>query len=127
MIPLGSRNTIDDSSQLPNVSQAVAGFLRKTRVGLVQKQLFKGKTQEVPVWQDAMIFRQAIKEPIGITGEGNRSFKWHAIYTLPDLLLNNDDLICIGRKSYRIRNKEDWEEYGYLRYEAIEDYTEITL
>ena len=111
-----------ESSSLPDVSSSVLALLQKVRVGVIQKQVINNRTQEIPVWRDAMVCRQAMPEKLAITKEGERSWRWHSIWATPDLDLETDDILIIRGIRYRIMDKENWAEYGYFAYSAIEDY-----
>jgi hypothetical protein len=62
-------------------------------------------------------------EQIMYKPEGQRSWKWVAIWTLATITLNVDDIVTSLGKTYRIKNKSDWYQYGYINYEAVEDWT----
>jgi hypothetical protein len=50
------------------------------------------------------------------------SWSWFTVFACPKLELKSDDIIIYKGKSYRVKTKEDWSEYGYFRYNIIADY-----
>lgn len=122
MIRCGKNTPIRESSMLPDVSVGISALLQNMKVGVVQKRVINNRTEEVTVWKDVLACRQAMPENLAISKEGERSWRWHTIYASPDLDLETDDLVIIRGIRYRIMDKENWQEYGYLKYSAIEDY-----
>lgn len=63
--------------------------------------------------------RQLMMKP-----EGQRRWRWYTIHALPVLQLFPDDVL-VDQKGiqYRIKDKLNYERYGYCEYHAIEDYT----
>ena len=122
MLRCGKNTPLRESSMLPDMFTGVSAFRQNSKVGIVQKQIIDNRTQEIVVWKNVMICRQAMDEKLSISKEGERSWRWHTIYAGPDLDLETDDIIVIHGTRYRIMDKENWQEYGYLKYSAIEDY-----
>ncbi len=61
--------------------------------------------------------------------EGERKWKWKLIHALPNVIVEpGDDFTVVdvvnGNTSFRCMAKKDWKEYGYVEYEAVEDYSE---
>lgn len=56
--------------------------------------------------------------------EGQRLWKWSAIYALPSIPLQPDDVLVDQRGvGYRVMAKTDYTSYGYVLYECVDDYT----
>jgi hypothetical protein len=115
----------DLNSALPDVMAAVQELLRDTVVVCVQKQQIDGYTQEVPVSiQTKACIQPGSAEQLKIMPEGQRAWKYAAIWTLPNVNLLLDDVFWINDQGYRILDKTNWSRYGYIQYDCIEDYTE---
>lgn len=122
MIRCGKNASIEESPMLPDVSAGILDLLQKVHAGIVQKQVVNNRTEEITVWRDVLACRQAMPENLAVSKEGERSWRWHTIFSTPDLDLETDDSIIIRGVRYRIMDKENWQEYGYFKYSAIEDY-----
>ncbi len=62
--------------------------------------------------------QQLVQKP-----EGQRAWKWETVHSLPNLSLLPDDIIIFKSVSYRVMQKFDWTEYGYIEYHIVENYT----
>jgi hypothetical protein len=111
------------SSALPDVGAAVQELLMVVVVEKMQKQQIDGYTQEIPVAIHTKVSLQPFTaQQLNIRPEGQRQWRWFTAYTLNNLDLQPDDIIRIKGVRYRIMEKFDWREYGYYRYNVIEDY-----
>ena len=112
-----------NSSDLPDVSDGVSCFMQPTTVEIIRKEQVDGYTQEEKTCVKTMAVRQPYSaEQLAIRPEGQRSWKWHTIHCLPNLILKTDDIVNIHGIHYRIMQKTDWKDYGYIQYEVVEDY-----
>lgn len=117
-IPLGL-----SASALPDVSGSVDMFLQPVTIGVVSKQQVDGYTQEIINYVKTRAVRQPFSpRMLEVKPEGERSWRWETVHALPDLILNPDDIILWGDHRYRVMQKSDFAEYGYVLYEIIEDY-----
>lgn len=71
---------------------------------------------------------QGVKQPftaqeLMMKPEGQRSWKWFTIHAFPDLVLTTDEIINFGGENYRVMQKSDFTEYGYVMYQICQDYT----
>lgn len=121
-----SANTkkISEISDVPDVSDAILGFLRQAKIGIVQKDNIDGYAQEITLWENSMAHVQPMPENMVILKEGNRSWSWFLIYVESQVVLKTDEVIELFGTRYRIMQKGNWAEYGYIQYHAIEDYKE---
>lgn len=127
MILSANKKKISENPPLPNVQGVIDSFLQPVRVGFVTKQIVRGKQQEVTVWKTVRGMRQAMSERLAVMKEGERSWRWHVFYFSPDVVLATDDEIVFQNTKFRIMEKTDWAQYGYLQYNAIESYgTSVT-
>lgn len=115
--------TLCQTNDLPDVGMVVETFLQRLRIGIVQKTTIAGRTQEVPVWRSVMGSCQPMSENLAVRKEGERSWRWYVFHFEPDVCLETDDVIIFQGTKYRIMEKENWGQYGFIRYNAVEDYT----
>lgn len=125
MIKNARHQKIDDVPLgLPDVSGAVQSFLQPARLGIVHKAQVSGYTQETVSWIRTQLVRQAFTpEQLALKPEGERSWKWYTLHTLPDICLKTDDIIMLHGLRMRIMEISGYAEYGFNEYHAIEDYT----
>lgn len=122
MIQSAGKKKISENPALPGVHGVIDTFLQNVRIGIVVKQIIRGKQQEIATWRNVRGMRQAMSERLAAMKEGERSWRWHVFYFMPDVVLATDDVIVFQGSRYRIMEKTDWAQYGYLQYNAIEDY-----
>lgn len=122
MIQSAGKKTLKVTTFGPDVSSSVSSILSSIRIGIVEKTQINGKTQEIPIYRDAVANIQPMKQQMAIRKEGERSWKWFELYALPDLDLKTDDIVVLFGIGYRVMGKVDWKEYGYISYELIEHY-----
>ena len=65
-------------------------------------------------------------QQLSIKPEGQRAWKWEILHCLPNVKLNPDDIVVFNGVRYRVMEKLDYSEYGYLEYHIIQDYTAAT-
>ena len=122
MITCGKNTKLSESSVLPDVSAGIAQTLQNLRVGVIRSTQVDGKTQIIPIYRMAMAAIQPMPEKLAIAKEGERSWKWSTIYAQPDLDLTTGDLVVIKGITYKIMSEENWAQYGFLKYDCIENY-----
>jgi hypothetical protein len=107
---------------IPDVSATVRSFLQPTSIGRVKDQLVNGRAQDFVIYEETMAFRQPMAESLAVRKEGDRSWRWHTIYMTPDLELATNDIIVLSGARFRVMEKTDWKDAGYVVYSVIEDY-----
>lgn len=113
----------DSPAGLPQMAQSVSTFLQNMTIAIVTKENVGGFVQEVERFRKTMGCKQpASAEQISIRPEGERSWKWFTFHCLPDLVLTTDDRVTISGVRYRVMEKSDFSEYGYLEYLVAEDF-----
>lgn len=108
---------------LPDVSDVLPDWFQDMTFQVVTKDL---EDYEV-VENLTTITTQGVRQPmsaqrIAIKPEGQRAWKWETIHCLPDVKLNIDDIIIFDGVKYRVMNRWNWAEYGYLEYEICQAY-----
>ena len=111
------------SSGLPDVSGAVDMLLQPVSIGVVQKRQVDGYTQEVTTYFDTKACRQPFSpRKLEVLPEGERSWRWETLWTLPNLVLKPDDVIYYRGIRYRVMSRLNWSEYGFYEFNILEDY-----
>ena len=124
MITNGKDTRLENTPiELPNLSDAVSSFMQRIDVGVIQKQQIDGYTQEITKYYKTQASIQPMSENLAIRKEGARSWRWYVIHVLSDVKLATDDVAVIRGARYRIMQKNNWDQYGFIEYHAIEDYT----
>lgn len=108
---------------LPDVSGALQGWFQKMTFYRVTKTItnFEVVEDSVPfsfqgVWQP-LSARQISFKP-----EGQRAWKWFQVHAEPSLLLNPDEVIVYQGTQFRVKGTSNYDEYGYVKYDLIEDF-----
>ena len=108
---------------LPQVGDVLPSWFQTLTFTLVTKYLVDYEVQEVLV----TITTQGVRQPmnsqqLSIKPEGQRGWKWETIHCLPNVKLKLDDIIIFDNVKYRVMEKWDWSEYGYLEYHICQAY-----
>jgi hypothetical protein len=123
MITQAGKKTLSQNPALPSSAGVIEDFLQVVKIGRVQTTLVRGKAQEIITWVDTMASRQPMSESLSVRKEGERSWRWHVFHVLPDVLLGTGEVIEFQGMRYKIMEKEDWSQYGFLKYNAIEQFS----
>lgn len=112
-----------NSGTLPNVQDAMANWFQLLSFYKVQKKVVNFLVEET---LEEYTF-QGVKQPLSpqklsLKPEGQRAWIWITIHAYPDLILKPDEIIQFGTTKYRVMEKLNWKEYGYVEYHAVEDY-----
>ena len=54
--------------------------------------------------------------------EGQRTWNWYTLHCLPDIILNNDEIVFYDSIRYRVKGYSNYSKYGFIEYELIEDF-----
>ena len=112
-------------STLPNVSEVLPDWFQDLTFDLVVKSVVDYEVVETLT----TIHTQGVRQPmsaqsIAIKPEGQRAWRWETIHCLPDVKLKIDDIIIFDGIKYRVAQRWNWAEYGYLEYEICQAYQE---
>ena len=111
------------SSGLPDVGAAIMEILQPVVAVVMEKQQIDGYTQEIPVRINTKASIQPFSaQQLKMLPEGQRGWRYFAIYILSDVDLKPDEVFWINHNGYRIMAKYDWNRFGYFQYECVEDY-----
>lgn len=110
---------------IPNMRGALRGWTKKQTVHVVTKTVVNHLVTQTASRITMNIMVQPLQpEKVNRKPEEQRSWKWYSIVTYSsDQVLKVDDIIVVNAIRYRIDSIQPWDEAGYRRYEATEDYT----
>lgn len=109
---------------LPNMQSAMGNYFQPLVFTQIQKKVGDTFTLvEQTVKTNFMGVRQPLTgQQLQMKPEGQRQWKWERIHAYPDLVLGVDDQIMFGSVQYRVTDKFDFTEYGYVEYHIVQDY-----
>lgn len=122
-IDRANKRNIIDTNDLPDLSAAVQAFFQKIKLEVVRKRNDDGYLKE----KKHCIITQGVRvtftaRQLEMKPEGERTWKWSKLYTLPYPKLKLDDIVEIRGIKYRVMLLTDQAEYGYVEYDLKEDY-----
>lgn len=125
MIKNANKNKIGSKSRLPNMSQTIMGWFLPIEFGIVTRQIVDYE----PVDTITRIKTQGVVQPpkpedIELQVEGVRNWEWQEIHCLPNLQVDVNQFIFYLDKKYKVMKKENFSQYGYMRYLVCEAYDE---
>ena len=123
MISNASSKSITPNA-LPNMSGTILDWFQPLTFTRMTKTVVDFKLVESPSSVSFMgVIQPLSPQQLAMKESGQRAWIWKQIHALPDLVLNIDDVISFGSKSYRVMEKLDYTEYGYVEFHIVEDYT----
>lgn len=127
MIMNGKDFKIGAQSNLPDVSDALLDWFQNMTFDLITKTITDYDLTETATTVSTKGVRQPFSaQQLSIKPEGQRAWKWETLHCLPNVKLNPDDIVVFNGVRYRVMEKLDYSEYGYLEYHIIQDYTAAT-
>jgi hypothetical protein len=117
--------TLDNQTgTLPNVSDALMGWMQPMTFGVVTKTVVNFQVVETMTeinFQGVMQPLQA--EQLMMKPEGQQSWNWQWLHADPSLVLTIDQVINYRGTQYRVMAFKPYDSYGYREYELVQDYT----
>lgn len=113
-----------NSGTVPNVSGAILNWFQPMTFTTTVQTIVGFQVVDTPtdisffgVWQPFTAQQLAIKP------QGERDWLWFTVHAQPGLILTPDQLITYLGVQYRVKEKLDYQLYGYIEYHLIDDYT----
>ncbi|MGO8695993.1 MAG: hypothetical protein ACLQMF_20205 [Rectinemataceae bacterium] len=110
---------------VPQLSGVLRGWTRKRQVRIVTKTVVNFLVVQTAEIVTLDILVQPLQpEKVRRKPEEQRAWKWFSILVKgasPELTI--DTQIWIGPIAYRIESRQFWDEAGFRRYEATQDYS----
>jgi hypothetical protein len=116
------------TTQLPNVSSAIAAWGQTLQFVVVAKGPLEDFVEtETFIPKSVKGARVPFKaQSLSMKPIGERAWKWETIFASPSLILKVGDEIIFGEGEtrYRVMERRDWSEYGYVEYDICQGYQE---
>jgi hypothetical protein len=122
---INARNfaTSDLASGLPDVAASIQEVLQGVKASYIQKQQINGYTQETLIEVITKVSIQPLTpQQLRMLPEGQRKWRYFTVFALKNLDLQPDEVFTIKGRNFRIQDKKDWKEFGFIAYNTIEDY-----
>ena len=108
---------------LPQVGDVLPSWFQTLTFYLVTKVLVNFEVEETTLTISTKGVRQPMSaQQLSIKPEGQRAWKWETLHCLPDVKLKVDDIVIFDGVKYRVMQRWDWTEYGYMQYEICQAY-----
>ena len=114
----------ENSGTVPNVEVAMLNWFQKmtfTRVIKTQENFLTIETAEDFNFQG--VWQPFTAQQLSMKPEGQTAWKWFTVHAQVGLILIPDEVITYLGTQYRVMEKTDYKEYGYVEYHLIQDYT----
>lgn len=110
---------------LPNMSGALLSWFQKITFILITKEIVDFDLVEV----ERKVCFDGVRQPLSpqklsMKPEGQRAWKWEQIHALPSVKLKIDDRMNFNGEKFRVMERLDYSEYGYIEYHTALDYEE---
>lgn len=107
----------------PNMLSALRGFFRPLALAKVTQRIVDFQTVEVEVPLATLGVIVALDgRALELKPEGTRSWDWKQIFALSELVLTTEDVVVYRGVRYRVMKQRDYNEYGFVNYEVVNDY-----
>lgn len=119
-------NLDQNPGTLTNVQDAIFDYFQPLVFARIAKDVVNFELVEV---LEAVEF-QGCRQPLFarellIKPEGQREWNWERIHAFPTVTLEIDEVIFFDGIPYRVAEKYDYTEYGYLEYHMYQDYQDF--
>lgn len=118
-LPLGRQ-----SFAVPNLSAALSGLFQPMVLQVVQTILIDGYSKEV---EPKTVLVKGVRQPftaqeLSLRPEGDRQWKWEKMHVDTAFILSVNDKFYFDGTPYRVKEKNDFKEYGFVEYNIVQDY-----
>jgi len=119
------KNKLIGNTTLPNMAETIKGWFLPIEFGVVTNVLVDfEQTIVIERVQTQGVVQPPQTEDIEIQPEGIRNWEWLEIHCLPNFQVKINDFIFYKEKKYKVMKKENFADYGYMRYLVMEAYDE---
>lgn len=108
------------------MNSAVMAWAKTTKVFVAGKRINDYKTYETYYPFVMKVFRVPSGQALEMKPEGQRAWNRESLYTDNKYSLDVDDIIYFEGKDterFRITNKTDYSQFGFIQYEIVSDYS----
>lgn len=123
-IPRADRMTVSQAaSPLPSMADTIIGWFRPLVLDRRTTTIVDREAKIVTRTQSCM----GVIQPLGprelkLKSEGERAWAWRLLHTTPDVDLKPGDEFTIGGVPYRVMGTNNFNDYGYVSYQLVENY-----
>ena len=108
---------------LPNLSNPVRAYMQRLTLVKITKEVVDFEEKEV----ETVINTRGVRQPLPpqqleIMTRGQRAWKGECLHVLPNADLKPDDVVRFKGAKYRVKEKYDCTEYGYIEYLIAQDF-----
>lgn len=123
MIINGKDKTLSQINNLPNMSETIKNWFQN----LTFKKIVKSIVDYQAVETETIISTKGVRQPFSpqqlkVKPEGQRAWKWETLHCLTNVVLVPDEIVEFNSIRYRVIEKKDYTEYGYIEYEIVQDF-----
>lgn len=115
---------------VPNLSGAVRGWTKQTTIKVTTQSVGAGGivSESTSSITAPMNFQPMPPATVARKTEEQRTWSWWSIIIRSrTVLLKTDDIVVRANgQEFKIEKANDWRESGFTKYEAIENYTEVS-
>lgn len=112
-----------NSGTLPNMQGAMLNWFQPMVATTIVKTVVAYKVVETLTNTNFQgVIQPFTPQMLEMKPEGQRSWIWKTLHCFPDLTLVPDEKATIQGVEYRIMQRLNYTEYGYLEYHLVEDY-----
>jgi hypothetical protein len=125
MIPISNAKDFPITiGTLPDPSGALFSYFQPLTLKVLTKSLVNFQNVEVAVATNTMgVIQPLTAQQLNMKPEGQRAWIWQNLYCLPGLVLKPDDVVIFQGTQYRVMNKTDYSQFGFLNYHLVQDFT----
>jgi hypothetical protein len=121
------RPLISSSTSLPSMRGTMRGWTRPLVISLIRKQLVNYEVSEANAVtiQTTGVLQPLAPEKLKLKPEGERSWVWKTLHCAFADMQTDDVAILFGVR-YRVMEKTSFADYGFAKYEMVEDFQNAT-
>lgn len=114
---MNGKNKKIGNSGLPNMAETIKGWFQNIEIGYLSvSNVDFEKVETISTIKTQGFLQPASWKVLQMLTEGQRAWSVFELYVLPDLDVSLSDYVFYRGKKYKVIKKEDYLDYGYLRY-----------
>lgn len=122
VVGAGDRDLDEINPNAPNMQGTVQGWFTAMTFVRIVTTIVDGLAVPKEVRVETSGIMQPKPQKLKLASEGDRSWRWHLLHAVPDLVLDTNDVIRYRGKNYRVMEQLPASDYGFVRFALIEDY-----
>ena len=122
----GRRLIRESALTMPNMRGAIVGLFRPIQLTVITTTIVDGLSKEVRRSVSSAGVLQPMKaRAVMLKPEGERAFRWFTLHVGREIDLKPNDVVVRKGVPYRVMGRWGWEDYGFIKYELVEDYNAV--